>query len=111
MQAGDQAVQGWQGQDVRRVVTLPAQPDQAEPGVQPHAERAQGHLPERHLRGGKLSDHQERRGGVLEELVRREVNDEIDISEYLGSYDENDCCALTMECYAELMMVLGLMVF
>lgn len=48
---GDQAFQGRQGEDVRGVIAVPPEPDQAQPGVQPHAERDQSHLPERDLCG------------------------------------------------------------
>lgn len=71
---GDQAFQGREGEDVRGVVALPPQPDQAEPGLQPHAQRNQGHLSQRDLRRRELPHHQERRRRVLEDLVRRQVS-------------------------------------
>ena len=74
VQAGHQALQGGPREDVRRELALQAQPHQAQPGLQSHAQRTQGPLPRRHLRRGPVPHHQERRSRLLEELLRRKVN-------------------------------------
>lgn len=74
VQAGHQAVQGGQGEDVRRELALQAQPDQAQSGVQPHAERAEGGVPPSPVRRRQVQDNQERRRRLLAAEFRNEVS-------------------------------------
>lgn len=65
MQTGHQAVQGGQGENVRRELSLQTQPDQAEPGVQPHAQRTQSRVPQSQVCWRQIPDNQERRRRLL----------------------------------------------
>lgn len=58
VQAGHQAVQGGQGEDVRREQLLPPQPDQAQPGLLAHAKRTEGPVPVRPLCRRSVPDYE-----------------------------------------------------
>lgn len=69
VQAGHQALQGGQGEDVRRELPLPSQSHQAQPGLLAHAQRAEGHLPQRCLCRRSVSDYKGGCGRLLEEQL------------------------------------------
>lgn len=74
MQAGHQAVQGGQGEDVRRELALSPQSDQTEFGLLTHAQRAESYISQRRLCGRPVPDHQGRRRRLLEKQFWQQVS-------------------------------------